>query len=188
MKLVLATSNPAKVRRLEWMLDGLPLEVVKPAPLAVTEGVVSICENALIKAKAYSATYSERSIATDGGLLVPSVPEWNPAETGRNGPNRLLDLMQGLKNEQRRARQIECVAVVDQFGANLGLLEATSAPRYVAQRFAAKRTSDGFWLPGLLIYPDGASIDDHWLDLRSRLRALVVAEISRVDPPGSPRQ
>lgn len=189
---MLATTNPAKRERLEWMLDGLAgLELVHAAALDVAEGDRSLADNALLKAHAYAATYALPSIASDGGLVVPALgSRWNPVLTGRRS-GELLELMRGLSGPQRAATQAECVAIVDAHGSQLGLFEAMSAPRQVAESFDPRDLPAGFWLPGVLLYGPEQSrfaeltagqrgaIDDHWLALRASVRSAVEADLSR---------
>jgi hypothetical protein len=155
-------------------------------PLQVAEGDRSLVDNAMAKAQAYARRHAQWAVATDGGLDVPALgARWNPVLTGRAGPTTLLALMRPLAGLERTAFQRECVVVVDAIGLVRAAVEVVSEPRLVALH--AEATSDGFWLPGVLRYgpahqlvsrlspAERAMIDDHWLALRERLRAVLVS-------------
>jgi inosine/xanthosine triphosphate pyrophosphatase family protein len=199
VRLVLATSNPAKVERLRWLLAGVRgVEfVVAETALAVAEGEDALCENASTKARAYAVTYCYRSVATDGGVDVPALNgRWNPVLTGRNAA-QLLDLARDLHDNEREAFQVECVAVADERGQIIGAFESRSTARLLARVFDPRGLPRGFWVPGVLLYgPDRKRFadlspvereslaDDHWLALRERVSALIAAEVTRL--PGGP--
>jgi hypothetical protein len=190
IELVLATTNLAKVARLQWMLADSPSLGVRPGPrLEVAEGARSLVDNALAKARAWAAATSAWAIATDGGLEVPALgAEWNPVLTGRQGAATLLALLAPRADAARLAYQRESVVVVDATGAARVAIEVRSAPRWVARELdrAAAAPEAGFWLPSVLRYgptrraaaelspADRAQLDDHWAAVRDRLRAALL--------------
>ena len=90
--LLLATTNPAKLVRLRWVVEGLPYATITPADLppgqaaTVPEDGASFAGNARQKAEAWSsAAGGMLALASDGGLEVPALGErWQALRTRRN--------------------------------------------------------------------------------------------------------
>lgn len=77
MKLLLSTNNKGKLRELQFILAGLPLELVTPADirlgLDVTEDGVTYAENAAKKALAFARASGLPCLADDSGLEVDAL-------------------------------------------------------------------------------------------------------------------
>lgn len=194
-RILLGTTNPAKLRKLRWLLDGMPLEPVTPADLAMSgagpseEGSTHL-ENAVIKAREWSLAASVPAISTDGGLVIPVLGEgWQSTLTHRFAgdaaddhvrSSRLLELMAPYSGDDRRASWVEAVAIAygtrslaswQVPGATGVLLESSRGP-----------VVPGFWAFSLWYFPhlrktyneldpgDLESLDDHWTQLRSLSR------------------
>ncbi len=193
-RILLGTTNPAKLEKLRWLLEGLPLEPVSPRDLGMAgrrpgEDGPTHLETAVAKAQEWSLASGLPAISTDGGLVIPALGDgWQSTLTHRfagedaDDPariSRLLELMAPHAGDGRRASWVEAVAVADGEsslaswetpGADGVLLEAPSGPEV-----------PGFWVFSLWYFPrlgktynelDQAeleSLDDHW----TRLRALV---------------
>ena len=117
MKIILATSNPGKLREMQAAVAGLPVQPLDPSAigqlLSIDEDGKTFAENALKKARAYVDWYGEAAIADDSGLEVdaldgapgvfskrwlgPDVPESELVPT-------LLERMQGVPDEERGAQ------------------------------------------------------------------------------------
>ena len=194
-RILLGTTNPAKQRKLRWLLDGLPLEPVTPADLALAgagpgEDSATHLENAGIKAREWSLAASVPAISTDGGLVIPVLGEgWQSTLTHRFAGgaaddhvrlSRLLELMAPYSGDDRRASWVEAVAVADGArslaswevpGATGVLLESSRGP-----------VVPGFWVFSLWYFPhlgktyneldqgELESLDDHWTRLRGLSR------------------
>ena len=190
-RILLGTTNPAKQRKLRWLLDGRPLEPVTPADLALAgagpgEDGATHLENAVIKAREWSLAASVPAISTDGGLIIPVLGEsWQSTLTRRFAGDaaadhvrlsRLLELMAPYSGDDRRASWVEAVAVADGArslaswevpGATGVLLESSRGP-----------VVPGFWVFSLWYFPhlgktyneldqgELESLDDHWTRLR----------------------
>ena len=199
-RLLLASGNPAKLVWLRRLLEGVAIELVTPAetgwPAPPTEeGADAVDVNAERKAQAWSATYGVPSVASDGGLVVPALGQrWRPALTRRAAgegvsaeahARHLIGLMRGLHEDERRAFQIEAVALADGDGQTRGVWQARGPDGLVASSYDGRGVPAGFWLPGVLLFgPDRrrygdltpeerAAADDHWLQLRQPLRTAV---------------
>lgn len=192
-RLLLATTNPAKLARLRLLLDDLPgVELVVPTqPVAVQESAGSLLGNAIDKARAWACATRLPAVATDGGLSVPALGRrWRPALTRRAAGEsaspeqhaaHLLGLLEDIEGDGRRAYQSEAIALAAPDGELLGVWSARGPRRVVADRYQAEAAEPGFWLPGVLLPPaDPHAADAHWLRLRAPLRRAVKRLV--VDP------
>ena len=86
-RLVLATTNPNKVREIRAMLDGVALEIVGldalPPIAAPDETGATFAENARLKARYYSAATGMPAIAEDSGLEVDALDGAPGVESAR---------------------------------------------------------------------------------------------------------
>lgn len=73
-RLLIATTNPAKVREYQRLLGDLPIELVVPTdPPRVVESGEHFQENALLKARAYASWSGLPSLADDGGIEIDAL-------------------------------------------------------------------------------------------------------------------
>ena len=123
MKLVLASSNPGKLREIGALLAPLRIQVVSQSELGIGEAAEphpSFLENALAKARHASAASGLPALADDSGLCVDALagdPGVHSAYyAGRAGERRQRDqrnnekLLSALKDE--RASYYCCVMVM----------------------------------------------------------------------------
>ena len=194
----LATSNPAKVRKLAWLLDGLGYVVdtrgEDPCIEEPEEGEGTHREIAARKALFWSEHSGHRAIASDGGARIPSLGErWSSTRTrraagadadDRDRAEHLLGLMRGKKGAARDVVWVEGLSLADrgellaswQVECNLGRLATTYDPSLLGS---------GFWMGALLyvarfnkVYArlspsELAQVDDCWNELRRRVRAYL---------------
>lgn len=125
-RLVLASRNKGKLKELQELLVGLPLEVIGldsfyQAP-EVAETGKTFQENAFIKAKAIAEYTHELTLADDSGLEVdalggePGVYSARYGEAGWNDIQRyqyLLQKMMNVPNHLRNARFCSVVVLYD---------------------------------------------------------------------------
>ena len=192
--LVTATRNAAKLALLASLVghrhapEPLPetIEPTEPDPteLARVDPLIGI---AMAKAVSVSvALRGARTIASDGGLLVPGLGDrWEPARTrrfaGSFATNReraeaLLALASGLTGDQRRIGWREAVAIAEA-GRIVATFTAEATPGWLVEELPDDWDDDGqgFWVPRLWrsasfsAEPSGAG-SDHWHRL-----ALLVA-------------
>lgn len=128
MKLLLGTKNRGKLRELLALLSDLPeleLLTVDDVPFSdVPERGATFLENALLKARTISEETGLPVLAEDSGLEVEALngaPGVRSARfagedaTDEQNIRRLLELLQGVPDEERRARFV-CVAVLRLLG------------------------------------------------------------------------
>lgn len=166
MRLLLATSNPAKVERLQWIVRGFPLHCVvagREGPnVEVEEGADSAVANASAKAAAGARLYGLPSLATDGGLHVPALGDrWNPYRvrraagahvTDRDRAAHVLGLARDLHGTERTARFEEVVALARPDGTIAGAWTGWSDDVVLADTFDDTQLPPGFWVPGVLLF------------------------------------
>jgi XTP/dITP diphosphohydrolase len=77
LNLLLASQNSGKIREMQAILQGLPIQIISPAELGiqiyVEENGKSYAENAALKAKAYAKASGLTTLADDSGLEVDAL-------------------------------------------------------------------------------------------------------------------
>jgi XTP/dITP diphosphohydrolase len=124
MRLLLATSNPGKVREFRRLLAGAPVEAVTPEDLGldleVDEDGDTYTANAVKKARAYADASGLPALADDSGIEVDALggaPGVRSARYGGPGLDddgrnaRLLAELSGVPDERRTARYRAVVAI-----------------------------------------------------------------------------
>jgi XTP/dITP diphosphohydrolase len=163
-RLVIATSNPGKLREFQALLDGLPFAPVSQASLGVAapeETGSSFLANALLKARYAAAVTGEAAIADDSGLEVDVLGGAPGVYSARYaGPHaddaannaKLLRALEGIPPDQRRARY-RCVLVYVEGPGDAAPLSADGAGEGLI--VDAPRGAGGFgydphfWVPEL---------------------------------------
>jgi len=116
MKLVLASGNAGKLKELQAMLAGLPLQIVPQRELGVgdvAETGLTFVENALIKARHACEVTGLPALADDSGLIVDALDgapglysaryAGSPTDDAANNA-KLLDALREVSAERRSAR------------------------------------------------------------------------------------
>jgi len=121
MRLLIATTNPGKVREYQQLLNGLNCDLIGLADVGITQDVAETGEtyedNALLKACAYAALSGLLTLADDSGLEVDALHSRPGVHSARYAPDspmrirRLLDEMQNVPADRRSAR-FRCVIAV----------------------------------------------------------------------------
>ncbi|MFQ5860685.1 MAG: non-canonical purine NTP pyrophosphatase [Dehalococcoidia bacterium] len=163
---LLATTNAAKVERLRWLLEGLPLTLLGPDRVIprpqVEESGSTHQANAALKAQAWSQAAGGLAIASDGGLVIPVLgSRWDSRETqrfagahadDRRRLERLLELLQPYRGQARRALWVEAVAVA-QDGGLLSSWQAQGGEGLLAESYEPQHVVPGFWVATLWYFP-----------------------------------
>ncbi len=123
-KILVATSNPGKLREIAFALADLPLDFLSLRDLGITEEVKeegkTFLENARLKSLAYSLKNPHLTLAEDSGLQVrhlrgaPGIFSARfsaPRATDRKNIRRVLRLMNGVPWEKRQARFVCCLVL-----------------------------------------------------------------------------
>ena len=193
--ILLATTNPAKMNKLRWLLDGLDLEFHTPneisnAPIHTEDGYTHL-ENAEAKSVLWSDAFEGLAIASDGGLVIPALGgSWDSLRTARFAGHdatdamrakKLLEMMAHLEGEKRAAFWVESVALADQ-GDVLMTWEAHSSKGYIVKQVDPAKVLHGFWGFSLWQMPEFNKVyaelspselgkaDDHWNHMRERVQ------------------
>lgn len=134
VRVLLATSNPGKVREYAELVGDSPIELA-PFPnfseiAAFEESAPTFAENAAGKALHYSRHTPEIVLADDSGLVVPALGGAPGVHSARYaGPHatdadrvwKLLRAMEGKEGPERRARFV-CVAAIARQGRVLAVV------------------------------------------------------------------
>ena len=203
-RVLLATTNPAKLERLRWILDGLDIETATPDDLGLPqappeEDGATHEENARIKAESWSRAASMPALATDGGLDIPALGgRWESLLTHRFAGDeaddaarleRLLDLMAPLSGSQRTASWVEAVAVAEN-GSTLASWSVEGATGILADSSGRGPAVPGFWVFSAWYFPrlgktynelteaERDVLNDHWSRLRPLVRGFFIDRFS----------
>jgi XTP/dITP diphosphohydrolase len=127
-RIVLATSNPGKLREIRRYLGGLPAEFLSLQDIGAGEDVEeegkTFLENARLKSLAYSSLSEFLTLAEDSGLQVEhlggapgvfSARFSDPGATDERNIQKVLRLLDGVPWPERRARFV-CQLVLAQKG------------------------------------------------------------------------
>ena len=195
VRLLLASTNPAKREKLRWLLADCEVEPAEPAGVDLPrtdESGRTFLENAREKARAASRAFGGLALASDGGLAIPALgARWDRLRTGRfAGPaatdesriEALLYLMKPFQADERACFWTEAAAIADR-GEILKGWGARSPDGRIAESFDRSKIVPGFWAFSLWYLPqfartyvdlredELARLEDHWLRLREQVRA-----------------
>jgi XTP/dITP diphosphohydrolase len=150
MKLLLASSNPGKLREYLALARGTNIEIEPlpdlPALPTFEESAPTFAENAAGKALHFSRFVRDAALADDSGLVVPalsgalgvhSARYAGPSATDTDRIHKLLHEMEGKEGQERRARFV-CVIAIALQGRALAVVSdlacgvITKAPRGTA--------------------------------------------------------
>jgi XTP/dITP diphosphohydrolase len=138
MRLLVATTNPNKVREIRGVLDPAQFEIVTladipPIPEPEETGV-TFWQNARVKAIAYARASGITTAAEDSGLEIPALGGAPGVQSARflgpdvPYPKRFEEIYRrlgGVPREERQARFVAALAVADPDGSILFETEGT---------------------------------------------------------------
>ncbi|MEA5580751.1 RdgB/HAM1 family non-canonical purine NTP pyrophosphatase [Nodularia harveyana UHCC-0300] len=114
--LVVATSNPGKLRELQAYLADSGWELtLKPEALEVEETGETFAANACLKASQIAQATGEWAIADDSGLQVDALngaPGVYSARYGNSDSDRIARLLRELANSVNRQAQFACAVAI----------------------------------------------------------------------------
>jgi XTP/dITP diphosphohydrolase len=161
-RLLIATHNKQKLREFRDVLAALPWELVSlddaEVRLVVDETGQTFKENAVLKARGYSAASGLLTLADDSGIEVdalqgaPGVMSSRfagPDATADKRNRLLLERLEGVLPESRRARY-RCVIAIAQPAGDVTTVEGTCE----GQIALAPRGSGGFGYDPIFYVPE----------------------------------
>ena len=158
-KLLVATTNPGKLREIAEILDGVPIELLTLndlAPIAEPDETgATFAENARLKARYYSNATGLVSVADDSGIEIDALDKAPGVESARwhgtDYPTKFRKIQQLFREQGvsgSTARFVCCVALAN--GDSI-LVETTGT---VEGEIAAEpRGSNGFGYDPIFYYP-----------------------------------
>ena len=166
VRLLIATTNPGKVRELRALLGELDVLVVTPPDVGlafdVVENGATFEANAVLKARAFAAATGLPALADDSGLEVDALggepgvrsARWVPGSDG-DRVAALLAHLDGVPTERRTARfrSVAAWATPDR-GSTVGAI-ATAAGAVEGRIAFAPRGDGGFGYDPVFLVEDG---------------------------------
>lgn len=162
--IVLGTNNPHKKEKLRWIVEGYFNDIRElHEKVEVEETGGSFEENARVKAQTIAQREHVYAIATDGGVLIPSLgKDWNELLTkrfvGREGVsdfdrmNMLLEMMRGKRGDERTITWRESVALASPERI-LFSVEVDGDTGVLQEQYNSQQYKEGIWLCTLWSYP-----------------------------------
>ncbi len=115
-KLIVATSNPGKLREMAEYLTGLDWQLeLKPQELEIAETGTTFIANARLKASEVAKALGEWAIADDSGLVVDALngaPGIYSARYGKTDTERITRLLTALREEPQRQAKFICAIAI----------------------------------------------------------------------------
>ncbi len=194
-RILLGSTNPAKIDRLRDCLDGRSFDFVTvnelPPHEPPEETGSTHLEIAEAKAVAWAQISGGLAIASDGGIDIPALgPNWDSLLTRRaagedatdeDRVRHLLALMKHLKSyADREATWNEALAIASPSGTVQTWV--VTGPTGIVQNEPSDKRIEGFWLASLWFFPEMgktytelsadelADIGDPWLNLKSQIQ------------------
>lgn len=160
-KLLIATTNPGKVKEIKEFVETLPFEIVSlndivPAVKAPEETAGTVEGNAILKAKYYAEKTGLLSLADDGGLFISAVDGWPGAEAAHLGKineerqQAILDKLEGIAKEKRDAVFTAAMALFDPLDQKLFVGYGETKGEILEDR----RGQEGFCFDPLFYVPE----------------------------------
>jgi XTP/dITP diphosphohydrolase len=161
--LLVASTNPGKIREIRQVLGGLPVEIRTLddlPPVAVPEETgLTFAENAAIKARAYATASGLPTVAEDSGLAIDALGGRPGIESARypgaTYPDKFVNLYLELAAHPRpwTARFVCALAFVADPAAAVRPLAFTVEATVEGEIAEAPRGTHGFGYDPLFFYP-----------------------------------
>lgn len=152
----IGTKNPHKRKKLSWIVEKYFNPEIKDNLEEAPETKNNFLKIAEEKALFYSRKYKCLVISTDGGAVIPALPEWKPTQTKRfanTDKERIEKLLGMMKNKKNRTVEwYEAIAL-----ANNGKLvfsdQAKAMDGQIDEAFNPKFYREGIWLCSITLFP-----------------------------------
>jgi len=156
LKIFIGTKNKHKREKLSWIVEKYFRPEIKDNLKEAPETKENFLEIAEEKAIFYSKECKCLAISTDGGAVIPAIPEWKPIETKRFAKtdkeriNKLLKMMEGKKN--RIVEWHEAIALADN-GKLLFSEQAKAMDGQLDKIYNPQFYREGIWLCSITSFP-----------------------------------
>jgi XTP/dITP diphosphohydrolase len=172
MKVLIATNNAGKVREIEALLAGLPIDLVTPRRLGlsleVAETGQTYAENAALKATAFARASGLLGLEVDALSGAPGLYSARySARPGATDADRRAYLLEQLRGKPQpwRARFFCCVAIASPVG-DPRFAEGTCPGEIIP----VERGQDGFGYDPIFFLPElGRTLAELTMDEKNRL-------------------
>lgn len=167
MELLIATKNKFKIAEMMWYLEGVKgvnihyLEELGCDP-KVEEDCQTLLDNAEKKARKISELTEWFVLCSDRGVDIPGLKDrWDilrnqriigEGKNDREKVDTLLDLMEGLKGQERMAEDHFALALA-QGGRILWSGQVVADQAYIAEEVGVEDIPQSTWMGFLLYYP-----------------------------------
>jgi inosine/xanthosine triphosphate pyrophosphatase family protein len=168
-QILIASQNPHKIEKLTSIVSPYFEQIQTLKSLQIADnfaeegsGFEQIASN---KAKYFSLQYPEFVIATDGGMIIPALENWNPLYTRRflnsldksdkNDFSRMDELLEKTKDLKGASRSMywkEAVAIAKN-GEILFSLEIEGNHGFLQTEYDKTKYKPGIWLCSLWSHP-----------------------------------
>lgn len=164
MKLILATGNPHKIKKLTWIFDDYFATIApQDKSIDIDEDGTTFRQNAEKKAIEVSRMYGCYAVATDGGVLIPALGEdWNGLFTKRfvgredatdfDRMDALLELMKDKEGDERAIVWNEAIALANN-GELLFSTQVEGDHGMVQTSYNPEQYQEGIWQCTVTCYP-----------------------------------
>lgn len=175
-KLLIATTNPGKLRELSEFLKGLPVELVSLSDVGIDQDVEedgkTYQENAEKKATFYAKLSGLPAIADDGGLEISALHNepgihsrrWlGYAATDQELVNHMLKVAKDLPSDNRKARfvTVDCLSLpTGETFCEEGVVDGVIAEKPLLKLLEGYPYRSFFYLPELKKYYHESELTD----------------------------
>lgn len=167
-RLLIATTNPAKLAEYRLLLSTFELRLIAPEEAGIRDTPAETCatfaDNALLKARHYFARSGLPTLGDDGGLEVdalggaPGLKSHRWLGEGRSDDQALVDevirRMNGVEEDHRTARLRAAIALVYRENGAVSERVAEAAIEGVIARRAHARIRPGFPYRSVMFLPE----------------------------------
>lgn len=165
-RILVASGNPHKQEKLKWIVEDHFSEILFPEDvdndIEVEESGQTFIENAEIKAVEASKHFDGHVIATDAGIMIPSLGEkWNGLHTKRfagvdasdeERMKLLLSMLEGKTGEDRKMTWNEAVAIAKN-GKVLFSKQVVGIEGIAQTSYDMNKYKQGIWVCSLWYFP-----------------------------------
>lgn len=172
-KILIATSNPHKQKKLKEIVIDFFKPVILPLP-KIRETGRSFQETAENKAKKYSKWFKGWAIATDAGSRIPALKNWNALRTHRFSQGgdfkRVETLLKMMENRKNRTVFWDEALAVAYKGKIFFSTVVSAMPAKLQKSYDPKKYEKGHWLDSLCSFPQFGN--KNFFDLTPRQKKM----------------